>query len=438
MASNDLVLTLEPNRVAIDELQVNGPSGRLIIAEDHTVNLADVLRQPLTPSEDEDTGKEDRADAATGESLDESFPVTIARVIVSDGALDFADLSLRPQFATRMHDLKGVVSGLGTDPSRSAKLQLDARVDKFGSARIRGQISIIRPEQFTDIEMVFRNLQMTSLSPYVAKFAGYQIASGRLALDLHYKVADRKLKGGNKIVLHQVALGKKVESPDALDLPLDLAIAVMKDSEGVIDIGLPVSGDLDDPKFDYGEVIAKAFTNMLGKIVTAPFKALGALFGAGDRKLDTIDFDPGSDVIAPPEREKLEAVARALNERPALLLVVPPTYAAAEDTPVLQSLAVRTDIAKRMGIALPSGDDPGPIDAANPRAQRAIEGVFGQHYAPGVLAELKREALGAAKQVARIACRSPGNGVRRDGRLERSKQSVATCTQAASAFASVL
>jgi hypothetical protein len=197
-------------------------------------------------------------------------------------------------------------------------------------------------------------------------------------------------------VLSQVALGERVESPDALDVPLELAIAILKDSKGVIDIGLPVSGNLDDPKFDYGAVIGKAVGNLLGGIVSAPFKALGAMLGgdgSDEKALGAIAFDPGAAALAPPERQKLATLARALKERPALSLLVPPTFAAAQDTPALKSLAVRTDIVQRMGIALAAGEDPGPIDAANARTQSAIETAFSARYAPEVLAALKRRAV---------------------------------------------
>jgi hypothetical protein len=183
-----------------------------------------------------------------------------------------------------------------------------------------------------------------------------------------------------------VKLGEQVDTPGAADLPLDLAIAILSDSQGVIDIGLPVSGDLNDPEFAYGAVIGKAFGNLIGGIVTAPFRALGALFGAGsDAKLDSIDFEPGRAVLAPPEREKLAAVARAMKERTTLTLVVPPAQSAEVDTPALKSLAVRTAIVGRMGLELTPGDDPGPVDAADPRAQTAIEALFSERYAPAVL-----------------------------------------------------
>jgi uncharacterized protein involved in outer membrane biogenesis len=389
VAAGDAVLTLQPNRLDIGELRVERPAGRLIIAADRTVNLMDVLKTR------DAGGRAPRAGAAR--QGDDPFPVAIARVRVSDGALEFADLSLQPQFAARLHELKGVISGLGSDVNRNAVLQLEARVDKYGSAKISGRISALQPQKFTRVEVAFRNLRMTALSPYISKFAGYSIADGRLALDLKYTIRDGKLLGENRIVLRQVKLGEKVDSPSALDLPIELALALLKDAEGVIDVDLPVSGDLKDPKFDYGAIIAKAFGNLIGNIIAAPFRALGALFGGGgDKALGAIDFAPGGAALAPPERQKLEAVARALKARPGLMLVVPPTSASAPDTRALKSLAVRRDIVRRMGIALAPGEDPGPIDATNPRVQGAIEAAFSQRNAPEALAAQTRGAPGTA------------------------------------------
>ncbi|WP_313950895.1 DUF748 domain-containing protein, partial [Accumulibacter sp.] len=202
LTTDDLLLTVEPNRLDIGELQILAPAGRLIIAEDQSVNLTDVLKKPkngeAAPGAAEQASAEGvvgsvAAEAKAGDegaTVDDPFPVSIARLRVARGALEFADLSLRPQFGARMHELKGVVTGLGSDANRSAKVQLDARVDKYGSAKIRGQINVFRPEKLTDIEMTFRNLTMSSLSPYVIKFAGRRIEGGQLALDLQYKVKD--------------------------------------------------------------------------------------------------------------------------------------------------------------------------------------------------------------------------------------------------------
>ena len=154
---------------------------------------------------------------------------------------------------------------------------------------------------------------MATASPYTMKFAGYSDRRRQDVAGPAYKVRNSQLEGANQIVIDKLTLGERVDSPDALKLPLELAIAILKDSNGRIDLGLPVSGNLDDPQFSYGALIWKAFGSLLTKIVTAPFRALDG--GGGGEKLEAIDFDPGSDKLLPPEREKLKQVAQLLAKR---------------------------------------------------------------------------------------------------------------------------
>ena len=197
-------------------------------------------------------------------------------------------------------------------------MRLEGRVDEYGLARVNGSLRPFQPTSFLDLNVVFRNVEMPPLSAYSATFAGRRIASGRLALDLQYKINDRVLAGDNRVVLEKFTLGERVESPGALSLPLDLAVALLTDSDGKIDIAVPVRGNVDDPKFSYGQVIWQAITNLLTRIVTAPFRALGALFGGGAEQLEDIAFDPGRAALLPPEREKLKHLAEGLSKRPQL------------------------------------------------------------------------------------------------------------------------
>ena len=367
----DVRFSLDPNRLEIPDLRMEGFSGKLVIAEDQSVNLGKVLRPKLI------SDKPAAQPAAPDAAREDPFPVSIARIRVDRSRLEFADLSLRPQFATRMHELKGVVTGVASAIDSRAQVELEARVDEFGSGRISGAINIFKPRAFTEIDMTFRNLDMTSLAPYTIKFAGYRIASGTLSMDLKYRIKDSMLVGENKLVLDKFELGERVESPTAFNIPLELAIAILKDSDGRIDIGLPVSGSLDDPQFSYGQLIWKAIGNLFTRIVTAPFRALASLFGGGSSdKLEAIEFDPGRDALMPPEKQKLRTVAEALSKRPQLKLTVKPAYAEKIDRAALQSAAVRREIALRSGIKLAPGEDPGPVDYSNPRTQNAIETLF--------------------------------------------------------------
>ena len=163
-------------------------------------------------------------------------------------------------FAAKVQDLEGSIQGASTDRASRATVRLEGRVDEYGLARVNGSLRPFQPTSFLDLNVVFRNVEMPPLSAYSATFAGRRIASGRLALDLQYKINDRVLAGDNRIVLEKFTLGERVESPGALSLPLDLAVALLTDSDGKIDIAVPVRGNVDDPKFSYGQVIWQAIS----------------------------------------------------------------------------------------------------------------------------------------------------------------------------------
>ena len=375
LSSNSLSLRLGPDRLRMNELVALNPFGKVIIFEDKSVNLQRVLRtQPSGAPAAKDAAKPPVKPA----DQPVAFPLAIERLRIVDGNAEFADLSLTPQFGTRMHGLGGVVTGLSTDPATTAQVELDGKVDEFGSARVRGAIQPFRATEFTDLKLTFRNLEMTSMTPYSGKFAGRKIDSGKLSVDLEYKIKNRQLAGDNKFIVNKLKLGERVDSPDAMKLPLDLAIALLEDSNGIIDLDLPVSGSLDDPQFSYGKIIWKAIVNVLTKLVTAPFRALGKLLGVSSEKLESVDFDPGSSALLPPEQEKLKTLADALAKRPALDLTLEPGYAPEADRRALQERAMRREAASVAGIKLAPGEAPGPVDVNNFKIQTWLEDRYAE------------------------------------------------------------
>jgi hypothetical protein len=386
LASDDLQVSMGPNRLHMGELVATRPFGKVILFEDKSINLQRILRKPAEPAaagqgEATDAARPAPPPAAENPAATESaeaFPIAIERLKIDSANAEFADLSLPTPFGTRMHSLSGVITGLSTDPATYAQVELDGSVDDYGSARVRGSIQPFRATDFTDIRLTFRNLEMTSLTPYSGKFAGRKIDSGRLSVDLEYKIKQRQLAGENKFVINKLKLGERVDSPDALKLPLDLAIALLQDSNGVIDIDLPISGSLDDPKFSYGKIIWKAIVNVLTKLVTAPFRALGSLLGISSEKLEAIEFDPGSSALLPPEQEKLKSLTEALAKRPALTLTLEPSYDPAADRRALQELAMRREAAAVAGIKLPPGEAPGPVDVNNYKVQTWLEDRYAE------------------------------------------------------------
>ncbi|MCC6534239.1 MAG: DUF748 domain-containing protein [Burkholderiales bacterium] len=385
LRASQMKLTLEPDGLDIPDLRIDALATKLVIEADQSINIGKVLRPKAAAGPPPAPGTP--ADDAAGDG----FPISLARIRIDNSVLEFADLSLRPQFSTRMHELQGVITGVSTSRATRARVELEARVDEFGSVQIQGALNLFSPRSFTDVTLDFRNIEMTALTPYAAKFAGYRIASGSLSMDLHYRVKNSALIGENKIVVDKLELGERVESPSALDLPLELAIALLKDENGRIDIGLPVTGNLDDPQFSVAALVWKAVGNLLTRIVTAPFRALASLFGAGSdgEKLDAIEFDPGMDRLRPPQRQKLRTVAEALQKRPQLALEVKPAYSPAADRPALQSIAARRSVLSGAGIKLEPGESPGPLDFANDRIQRSLESLFAERFGAPAARELR-------------------------------------------------
>lgn len=402
LSSDSLELNLGPNRLHMNELVAINPFGKVIIFEDKTLNLKRIQRGQDKPAATEPAAPEGVAAepapapapvaAAPGKSAGNGFPLAIERLRIENANAEFADLSLLPQFGTRMHDLSGVITGLSTDPATMALVELDGKVDDYGSARMRGSIQPFRATDFTDLRLTFRNLEMNNLTPYSGKFAGRRIDSGKLSVDLEYKIKNRQLAGENKFVINKLKLGDRVDSKDAMKLPLDLAIALLEDSNGIIDLDLPISGSLDDPKFSYGKIIWKAIVNVLTKIVTAPFRAIGSLLGISADKLEAVEFDFGEDRLSPPEKEKLKNIGQALAKRPSLTLTVEPGYEVKGDTRAIQEMWVRRDVANRMGLKTEPDKEPGPVDTTNPRAQKALEELYNARFEKkGGLKALKAE-----------------------------------------------
>lgn len=357
-----------PDKLVINRIVARQPYGKVVIAKDTTLNVTKVLSPHGTTEQQEAgdevaAGKEAAAKQPVVAARDDTppmFPIRIKTIQFIDGSANFADYSIEPSFATGILELKGTVTGLSSDPKSRAKVKLDGKVDKYAPVDINGEVNLLSAAMFTDLSMNFRNMELTTFNPYSGKFAGYNISKGKLSTELKYLVHDRKLDAAHHIVIDNLEFGDKTDSKDAAPIPLKLAVALLKDRHGIIDLNLPVSGTLDDPKFRLGPIIWKAMLNLLTKIVTAPFAALGALFGGGE-ELAFVDFEAGSAVLPATQAAKLNKLATALVERPQLRLNVPLTVVTKQDSEAMARAALneklppaeapKDDAAKRQRIA---------------------------------------------------------------------------------------
>jgi len=420
LRAEKLALGLKPDLLDIGELRLVEPDATLIIENDRSFNAARLLvpqaaaAGPAAPANSAtDAGKSAgrstaaNAVAATPAPAAAPFPVKIRRLRLQNAKLAFTDLSLRPQFSAKMYELNGVITGLSSRADASSQVEIDGRVDEYGSTRIRGKLNTFVLADNTDLSVIFKNVDMVSASPYSMKFAGYRIAEGKISLDLQYKVRHGQLEGSNQIVLDKLTLGERIDSPDALKLPLELALAILKDSNGRIELGVPVSGNLNDPQFSYGAVVWKAIGNIMSKIVTSPFRALGSLFGISGDQLEAISFDAGSAKLAPPEREKLKQVAQILAKKPQLHLSVPGQYGEALDGAALRQQAVRRTVLQKAGVTLAADEPAGPLDIGQRKVRTALRDLYGERFGAAALEQQKKAAEAAAG--------SPASGAQGDG-----------------------
>jgi hypothetical protein len=349
----------EPARLRIATLAANAPYIRLIIAPDQTTNVSKVLSAP-SGSMPAPIQSVNRRTAQTVQGTRAAQPprMNIGAVRIVNGRANFADFWIQPNYGVNLLNMNGSVLGLSSDPKSRAKVDFEGTVDRYAPAKIAGNINLLSAALYTDLKVSFKGVEMSSVTPYSGRFAGYKIEKGKLSIDVEYLVENRTLAAKQRFVIDQLELGERVESPDAVRLPLKLAVALLKDRNGVIDIDLPMTGSLDDPQFRMGPLIWKAFVGLLGKAATAPFKLLGSLFGGGE-EMNLIEFDAGETTLDAAGLQKIASIGKALTERPALQLDIPSAYSPELDRAVLNARSLETTLR-----ALPKADELALADPA--------------------------------------------------------------------------
>ena len=330
---------LDADELHLSQMVFEQLFGRFVIHEDRSTNLSAL---PIEQTA-EQTAKV-AADAGK-----EPMNIIIGGISVADGAMDFADFSLPLPFATHIANLDGTISTIATNSTAPANIKLEGQVDEYGLARIEGSMNVFDPIAYTDVTVEFRNLMMSNLSPYTVQFAGREIDAGKLDLGLVYAIDKGQLLGSNDVVLSDLVLGEKVEYPDAADLPLGLAVSLLKDSDGVIKIDLPVDGDINDPEFEIGGVIWQAVSGLIAKIVTAPFRLLGNLIGIESEDLGQFEFLAGRADLTPPELEKIVQLEQALAQRPEIVIEISGVSDPGIDIPALKFMQLRDIVLERLG-----------------------------------------------------------------------------------------
>ncbi|HET6488679.1 MAG TPA: DUF748 domain-containing protein [Syntrophales bacterium] len=303
---------------------------KIIVNDDSSLNLQNVAapeaagqeqaaEQKPAPPKEEETAKPGEKQEYLSDILARN--IEINRVSLQNGTIVFDDRHIKPNYSSTLTELTGRMTGVTSITTKPADVDIRGKIGRHIPVEITGKVHPFKSNLFVDVKASLRDFNLSPLTPYSGKYAGYKIEKGSLSFDLKYLIQGKKLDAENKVVIDQLTLGDRVDSPDATKLPVGLAIVLLRDSEGKINLDIPLTGNIDDPEFSVWRIVLQVILNILTKVATAPFALLGSLFGGGE-ELSYIEFDAGSTALSEENMKKIETLAKALDAKPALKLDV--------------------------------------------------------------------------------------------------------------------
>mgnify|MGYP005988855065 FL=1 len=319
---NDIQFSYPEQSLVLSVINIDDPFLRLVINESSTTNIQQLIKVKPEDTSNSDTKNIQSAVNSDVSSVEKSFTADINEINITNGKLDFSDSSLTPKFSAGIYSLNGDITALSSNEESRAKIDLKGKVDKYAPVIIKGSVNPLSHDAFTDIDMLFKGIELTTFTPYSGKFAGYAIDKGKLSLGLNYKLSNNKLVAENNVTLDQLTLGEVVNSEEATSLPIKFALSMLKDSDGVIEFNLPIRGDIDNPDFKYSSLVWGALGNLITGIISSPFKALASLVDGDNDNLDHVIFSANSFELNEAEQAKLNSLAKALLQRPSLYIEI--------------------------------------------------------------------------------------------------------------------
>lgn len=346
---------LNPNAVAIGDVALSDFFARVILNAEGKLNLLQIVRQedsgptvlvPAAQSEAKEgaaaangADTPGQATATVAARPEPRMPFKIDKFTLQGGSVRFTDNFVKPNYTANLKSIGGRLTGLSSEPGSVASLELRGSYDDVAPLNLTAKINPLSAKPYLDLQADVKGVELTPFSSYSGKYAGYAIDKGKLSLFVKYKIENDELKAENRVFLDQLTFGDAVESPSATKLPVRLAVSLLKNRSGEIDLDLPISGSLSDPQFSVGGLVVKVIVNLLVKAVTSPFALLGSMFDGGE-ELSMVEFAYGQAVIAPDGQKKLETLAKALVERPQLKLEIEGRVDAEQDREGLKSAGI--------------------------------------------------------------------------------------------------
>jgi len=398
--------TVQPRRLDVGEVALDGLFSRLVLDSTGVLNLSRLARAPATaaappspPPSTEATAKDGKiaaAQAKLAEAREALDWLRVGRVRLENGNVDFSDFFVKPNYRANVTDLSGTVSTLTFE--QPGDVALRGRLDGAAPLEISGSVNPLAANLFLDLKAAARDIELSPLTPYSVRHLGYGIEKGKLSVNVEYLVRDRKLDAKNNLRLDQLTFGEKVESPDATKLPVLMAVSLLKDRQGVIDVNLPIGGSLDDPQFSVAGIVLRVIFNVIAKAVTAPFALLAAIAGSGE-ELSYVEFAAGSAALAAGPKDKLEKLAKALSERPALKLdIVGRADPEADREGLKRAFVERAIKQEKYDDLRRAGEAPESVDAVivDPKEYPAL---LKRAYSDAEIPDKPRNVLGFAKDI---------------------------------------
>ncbi|MFP4533504.1 MAG: DUF748 domain-containing protein [Desulfobacterales bacterium] len=347
---NGIEVSWNPTRIRLKTLAINGLEQNLIVQKNGRLNVSQIYTAEAAESEapeksaaDDKKAEAEKSEADPTEAVSAPFPASIGEIKLQDIGVSFADYSIDPNYSARVRFDEGSITGLSTEAFEGAKVSLKGAVNERAPIDISGRINPLLADLLLDISFKLQNMELSPFSTYSGKYIGKAIEKGKLNLDLEYSIENKKLEAENQVLLNQFNLGHRVESETAVNLPVGLAIALLKDRKGRIDLDMPVSGRLDDPEFSLTGVIIQSLRNLVAKAATSPFALVSSIVTGGE-ELRYIEFEAGAAELDEASREKLDAINKLLYERPALNLELTGYAAPEEDRAALKAAALERKI----------------------------------------------------------------------------------------------
>ena len=319
-------ISFAKNDLTISGVSLNSPFIKAHLSKERKFNLSQIVKEDKNKAKTE--AKPETKKVAS--KKEDELKFSVKNFSLKNGEVDFSDASLFMPFATTISKLNGKLTDI--DKKRPSSGEFQGVVGKNGFAQITAKLFPFELKQNTDIKLDFKDIDLVNVTPYSGQFVGYKIKKGKLNLNLNYSVTDSKLNGSNFINFDSLTLGEKVESKDAVNLPLSLAISILSDQNNQINIDLPVEGNLDDPDFKYGGVIWAAVKKLFADITLAPFRFLGNALGLGSKDLSSIDFLAGSSELISSEAPKIADFIKLTGSKPKMKLSITPTYSKLDES----------------------------------------------------------------------------------------------------------